>query len=237
MIMKLLAGTSGFSYAAWKGSFYPEKLPAAGMLAYYAKRLPAVEINNTFYRMPKIAALERWAEQVPGTFRFALKAPRRITHVKRLADCEAECAALLAATEGMHGRLASILFQMPPYLRCDLPLLEHFVSGLPDGLKAAFEFRHESWLDEAVFSLLARRDFAFVVSETDAGAPEAPWTASWAYLRLRKSSYSRAELVGWLGRLQTGALTEAQVFFKHEEEGVAPRLALELLELARAAEA
>ena len=229
MALRLLAGTSGFSYAAWKGPFYPPKLAAKEMLRYYAEHLPIVEINNTFYRLPSIAMLDTWAAQVPETFRFAIKAPRRITHIKRLADCAAETDALLAAVGTLGERLASVLFQTPPFLRADVTLLERFVGVLPQGLKAAFEFRHVSWLQEPVLALLGERNFALAISETDERAVDLPRTADWAYLRLRKTSYTSAELAGWLARLRAARLTEAQVFFKHEERGIAPKLALEML--------
>jgi len=228
--MRLLAGTSGFSYKEWKGAFYPEKARPHEMLAFYASRLPVVEINNTFYRLPKPEQLREWRSQVPTTFKFAVKAPRRITHVKRLADCGAEVEYLLGALREIEPQLGSILFQLPPFQRCDVPRLAAFAALLPDGCRAAFEFRHPSWFDDAVYRVLAERNFALVLSETDESAVAGlPWTARWAYLRLRKTDYSDAELTAWLGRLAAASLEEAQVFFKHEDEAKGPLLALELL--------
>jgi uncharacterized protein YecE (DUF72 family) len=234
--MKVLSGTSGFSYSSWKGPFYPPKLPAKGMLEYYARMLPAVEINNTFYRLPSAQALAHWAERVPQHFRFAIKASRRITHIKRLVDCGAETRQLLAATAVLGEKLGSILFQTPPHLRLDLARLDAFVGALPRGLKAAFEFRHASWFDDAVFRLLGERNLALVISETDEGSPEVPWTADWAYLRLRKSNYAERELAAWAERLLAASLAEAQVFFKHEDQGAAPNLALAFLQRFAASE-
>lgn len=225
--MKLYAGTSGFSYKEWKGPFYPEKLPAPDMLAYYSRRLPIVEVNNTFYRMPTAAQLAEWRSQVPETFRFAVKAPRRITHVKRLADCAEDVRYFLNALQALEPLLGSVLFQLPPFQRVDVPRLAAFAAELPEGLRAAFEFRHASWLaEERVAALLAERNFALVASETDDSGPvRVPWTARWAYLRLRKTDYTDAELVAWLERLADPRLDEAQVFFKHEDEAKGPLMA------------
>jgi uncharacterized protein YecE (DUF72 family) len=228
--MNLLTGTSGFSYKEWKGPFYPAKLPAKDMLHYYASRLPAVEINNTFYRLPDPSVLREWRSRVPDSFRFAIKAARKITHLKRLVDCGEELRFLLKAVAELQPCLGSILFQLPPFQKNDLPRLASFVDELPGDTRAAFEFRHESWFDEPVFALLAGRNFALVRAESDeTAAPDVPWTANWAYLRLRKSAYLGGELDAWLERLHAGRVDEAQVFFKHEDEGAAPRMAQELL--------
>lgn len=231
---RILAGTSGFSYKEWVGSFYPDKLPAKGMLQYYATRLPAVEINNTFYRMPNAAALEAWRSQVPSTFRFAVKAPRRITHIKRLNDCGDEVSYLMAALGAMESCVGSVLFQLPPHFKRDLDRLAAFLAVLPDGCRAAFEFRNGSWFEPAVFEALEARNFALVQSEEDdtPRARDLPWTADWAYLRLRRVAYSESDLAEWLARLRAAKLSEAQVFFKHEDEATGPRLAEQFLELA-----
>lgn len=224
--MKLYAGTSGFSYKEWKGPFYPPKLRADEMLAFYSSRLPIVEINNTFYRQPNAELLQAWRAAVPSTFRFAVKAPRRITHIKRLADCEAELQYFLTALHALEPMIGSVLFQLPPFQRCDVPRLAAFTALLPAECRAAFEFRHTSWFDEAVFSVLADRNCALVHSETDESGPlDLPWTARWAYLRLRKTDYTAAELDAWLARLRSSTLDEAQIFFKHEDEAKGPLLA------------
>src|SRR5690606_25091104 len=205
--MAILAGTSGFSYKEWKGSFYPDRLPANAMLAYYASRLPAVEINNTFYRLPSAELVAGWRAQVPAGFRFALKAPRRITHVKRLADCAAELDAFLAAAARLGESLGAVLFQLPPHARVDAGRLAEFAAGLPSGTRAAFEFRHASWFAEPVYDVLAEHNFALAISES---GPESktdlPWTADWAYLRLRKPGYDGAELRAWADRLRAAKL-------------------------------
>lgn len=233
--MRIFVGTSGYSYAEWKGSFYPAGLPAAKMLSHYAQQLPAVEINNTFYRLPKRSVLEGWAAQVPEGFRFALKASRRITHIKRLVDAESETGYLLRTVDALGAKLGVILFQLPPYLRKDLPRLERFLGLLPEGVRASFEFRHPSWFDDDVCTALRERDCALCIADTEAEAAAMTATAGWGYLRLRRSAYSDAELREWVHRLQAQTWDVAYVFFKHEDEAAGPRLAARLSELAGSA--
>jgi uncharacterized protein YecE (DUF72 family) len=231
--MQLLAGTSGFSYKEWVGEFYPDKLPAKAMLAHYATRLPIVEINNTFYRMPNAAAIQGWRAQVPDSFRFAIKVPRRISHLKRLRDCGAELESLLAVLADLGPCLASLLVQLPPHARCDEPALDSFLRELPAGTRAAFEFRHDSWLVPGVFALLQSRNAALVQSESDDKFQPLPWTADWAYLRLRRVEYTTGDLERWLARIAASGVAEAQVFFKHEDGATGPKLAAQLLALAK----
>jgi uncharacterized protein YecE (DUF72 family) len=229
----LRAGTSGFSYEGWKGAFYPEDLPAKRWLAYYAERLPAVEINNTFYRLPKASVLAGWAGQVPDAFRFSIKASRRITHLKRLSGVEEETGILLDALAALGPKLGVVLFQLPPNLKLDFERLERFLDLLAARVPAAFEFRHESWQDPKVIELLRARGAALCVADTDeAPAPELVATAPLVYLRLRRQSYAAAELAGWVAQLRAHAALDGYVFFKHEDAGVGPRLAAELLSLA-----
>lgn len=231
--MKVYVGTSGYSYKEWEGSFYPDKLPAAKRLAHYAERLPAVEINNTFYRLPKTQMLQTWAEQVPRDFRFVIKASRRITHVKRLKDAAEETAYLIDRVRCLEARLGAILFQLPPYLRKDIPRLKAFIEILPGDLRIALEFRHQSWLDDEVFELLGAKDIALCITDTDDG-PTSPITstASWGYLRLRRADYKHTDLQNWVKRLEAQSWPTAYVFFKHEDEGTGPKLAASLLEIA-----
>jgi len=226
--MNVLTGTSGFSYTAWRGSFYPDKLPEAQMLAFYAGKLGAVEINNTFYRMPNASLLERWAAETPASFRFALKSPRQITHMKKLVDV-GDAVARLAETAGVLGdRLGPILFQLPPFLRKDLGVLEAFLSTLatrPKGLRAAVEFRHASWLAEDTYDVLRRHGAALCVADSEEFATPLVATAGWGYLRLRRKDYDEAALRSWADRLRQEAWEETFVFFKHEDEGAGPKLA------------
>jgi len=231
--VNLLAGTSGYSYQEWKGSFYPDGLAAKDMLRFYGGQLPAVEINATFYRMPRTSVLEGWAEQVPDTFRFALKASRRITHLKRLKDAAEETGYLLDTSKALGERLGVILFQLPPFLKKDVERLEEFLALLDGGPRAAFEFRHASWHDDDVWAALRARDCALCVADIgDADATPFVSTASWGYLRLRAPEYPDAELEAWAERVGSQGWSDAFVFFKHEDEGAGPALAAKFLERA-----
>jgi uncharacterized protein YecE (DUF72 family) len=228
--MRLLAGTSGFSYKEWVGEFYPDKTPAKAMLANYATRLAAVEINNTFYRMPTAAASQAWRAQVPDSFRFAIKVPRRISHIKRLRACGEELRILSAALADLAPCLGSLLVQLPPHARCDEAALGAFLKEIPVGTRVAF--RNESWLVQPVFKLLESRNAALVQSESDETFEPLPWTADWAYLRLRRVVYTAEDLHRWLDRLAASGVAEAQVFFKHEDGATGPKLAAQLLAMA-----
>lgn len=231
--MNLYAGTSGYSYAEWKGSFYPEDLPASQMLRYYSQRFRTVEINNTFYRMPKAALLEAWATEVPPGFRFVLKAPQRITHHQRLKEVDDSVPYLLKVARTLQDRLGPLLFQLPPFLKKDCDRLREFLARLPREQLIAFEFRHQSWFDTEVFDLLGEHKAVLCIAEAenDLVVPFVS-TADWGYLRLRRPDYGDAELNGWLDRIRQQNWREAYVFFKHEEEGKGPAMARRFLELA-----
>jgi uncharacterized protein YecE (DUF72 family) len=231
--VKLWVGTSGYSYKPWLGKFYPERLAAKEMLGYYAARLPAVEINNTFYRLPKESVLQAWAEKVPDEFRFVLKAPQRITHVKRLKDAEEEIEYLFRVATAMRSTLGAMLFQLPPHFRKDVERLKSFMALLPLDRAVAFEFRHPSWFDDEVFACLREHNRALCLAEMDeTDNPDLIATANWGYLRLRRSDYSRADLTNWKERILAQQWDHAYIFFKHEDEGIGPKLAGEFLELA-----
>jgi uncharacterized protein YecE (DUF72 family) len=229
--MRIFVGTSGFSYAPWRGSFYPEKLPAAKMLAFYAERLDAVEINNTFYRMPTTDALAKWAAEVPATFQFVLKSPRRITHERKLADVADTLTRLHEVAATLGERLGPVLFQLPPFFKKDLPRLSDFVAQLPSGMRGAVEFRHESWFSPDVYDVLRARDVALCLAESEELATPVEETSSWGYLRLRRQDYGDAELATWAERVRARAWGSAYVFFKHEDEGKGPKLAARFREL------
>jgi len=231
--MNLYVGTSGYSYKEWKGSFYPEKIPAKDMLRFYSERLSTVEINATFYRMPQKSMLENWKEQVPGTFRFSLKAPQRITHFKRLKDTEEETKYFFETASVLDGQLGVVLFQLPPNMKKDLPRLEAFLNDLPQQLFTAFEFRHPTWFDDDVLEVLRSQDRALVVSDTDdMPTTHIDKTADWGYLRLRRVNYSEENLAEWHQRIREQDWKETFVFFKHEDEGTGPKLAALFLGLA-----
>ncbi len=223
--MEILAGTSGFSYKEWKGRFYPEDLAADGMLSYYAGRLPAVEINNTFYRLPRESVVEAWAEQVPETFRFVIKASRRITHFKRLKGAEDETGYLLRTVGLLGERLGAVLFQLPPNMKQDLERLDAFLSGLGDPGRAAFEFRHASWFSEDTYECLRSHGTALCVADTDEEDAAIVSTAPWGYLRLRKVDYPESALAEWADRVEGTGWERAFVFFKHEDDGAGPEMA------------
>jgi uncharacterized protein YecE (DUF72 family) len=228
--MRLYSGTSGFSYQEWHGAFYPEGLPAADRLAYYAARLPAVEINQTFYRMPRASQLAQWAAQVPDAFRFAVKASRKITHLKRLTDVGDETKYLIETARALGEKLGPVLFQLPPTLKLDLERFDRFLDHLPAGTLAALEARHGSWRDDAVFARLRERGMAWVITEDDEdGATDLVATAPWLYLRLRRTDYDRAALASWATRLRAAAPVQAFAFFKHEDGAVGTKWAMELL--------
>ena len=233
--MNLHVGTSGYSYKEWKGSFYPEKIPAKEMLRFYSERLSTVEINATFYRLPQKSTLENWKEQVPKNFRFSLKAPQRITHFKRLNEVGEDTKYFLDIAATLEDQLGVVLFQLPPNMKKDLPRLETFLSELPNQPRAAFEFRHPTWFDDDVLAMLRARNCALCVSDTDdMPVTYIDKTADWGYLRLRRVLYSEEHLKDWLARVREQNWNETFVFFKHEDEGTGPRLAAQFLQLAAA---
>jgi uncharacterized protein YecE (DUF72 family) len=216
---KLLAGASGYSYKEWKGSFYPADIKPDAMLAWYAQRLPTVEINNTFYRMPKAEVLEAWGAATPETFRFAIKASRRITHQARLkADQAADSVAFLYRNLAALGaKRGPVLFQLPPFLKKDLPRLDEFLHLLPDQHGAAFEFRNDTWFADDVYDMLKAAGAALCLSEREDNAPPPlVETAAWGYVRLRLETYSDGDLKQWANRLAATAWREIHVYFMHE---------------------
>lgn len=231
--MNLYVGTSGYSYKEWKGTFYPEDLPEKQMLRFYSEFFRSVEINNTFYRMPKPEVLERWAAEVPPGFKFVIKASQRITHVQQLKNADDSVSYLLRVAGTLKNRLGPLLFQTPPYLKQDLPRLREFLKAVSLDCRAAFEFRHQSWFEDEVFGILREHQAALCIAEAENDL-KIPFvsTADWGYLRLRRPDYGDAELRAWVERVEGQNWTDAFVFFKHEEEGKGPQMALRFLELA-----
>ncbi|MGH9369848.1 MAG: DUF72 domain-containing protein, partial [Thermoanaerobaculia bacterium] len=232
--MRLFVGTSGFSYKGWKGSFYPEDLPASEMLRYYAGRLSAVEINNTFYRMPRAEMLTHWAGQVPAGFVFVLKASQRITHQKRLKEAGDSVDYFFRAAAALGDRLGPVLFQLPPNLKKDLPRLTDFLANLPPGSRAAFEFRHASWFDEDVFEALRARGQALCVAEDEELATPLEATTDWGYARLRRQDYAREDLRRRAESYRSQPWRQLYAFFKHEEGATGPALARDFAEIFEA---
>jgi uncharacterized protein YecE (DUF72 family) len=219
----ILVGTSGYNYPEWKGSFYPSDLPATKMLPYYAGKFPTVEINYTFYRMPTPKLIAGWRTQVPETFRFTLKAPKRITHDKRLraAEVEQSVQGFITAASELGPQLAALLFQLPPNFKKDVPLLNEFLSLLPPKTTAAFEFRNPSWLDDEVYDALRARNIALCIADSETRETPMISTADYAYFRLRDEGYGDGDIAKWAEAATQLSATARDVFvyFKHEDEG------------------
>ena len=214
-------GTSGYNYPEWKGSFYPADLPASKMLAFYAERFTTVEINYTFYRMPTESTLAKWADATPPGFRFTLKAPKRITHDRRLRECGPLVQAFCGVAATLGPKLGVLLFQLAPAFRCDLGLFDAFLEDLPPGARAAFEFRHPSWLTDEVYERLRARNLALCIADSERQTTPIETTAGYGYFRLRDEGYTPAAIDGWADdiRRHQGAWSDTYVYFKHEEAG------------------
>jgi len=230
--MTLWVGTSGYNYPEWKGSFYPEKFPTTKMLPYYAERFRTVEINYTYYRIPNEKILAGWNRETPEHFRLTLKAPKRITHDARLRDCADLTGYFVDTARTLGSKLGALLFQLPPYLRKDLALLEAFLATLPAGVCAAFEFRHESWLDDAVYEQLRARNLALCIADSEDRSTPLELTADYGYFRLRDEGYGPTDIARWAHSIRdrTSACRDVFVYFKHEEQGKGPEFARQFIE-------
>ncbi|MEP7015773.1 MAG: DUF72 domain-containing protein [Verrucomicrobiota bacterium] len=231
--MSIWIGTSGFQYAEWKGSFYPEDLAAAKMLPFYAERLNTTEINYTFRRIPAAKTIDNWNKLTPETFRFALKAPQKITHWSKLRDCSDTMRYFHDVTSGLGEKLGPVLFQLPPTFKKDTFVLADFVNGLPPGTRAAFEFRHESWFADDVWEIFKTGNVALCLNETaDFAAPKIS-TADFGYLRLRREDYTTSDVERWaeFAREQSKSWKDIFIYFKHEEAGIGPKLAKQMADL------
>lgn len=225
--MDLYVGTSGYQYEFWRGGLYPEGLDKTEMLATYAQHFRTVEVNNTFYRMPKRDVVQRWADTTPEDFRFVIKASKRISHENPLSDPDS-LAYLFKVLEPLEEKLGAVLFQLPPYLRKGMDRLRTFLDWLPDEAPAVLEFRHTSWFCEEVYEALHARPAAMSLGDfegkgavlEDGLIPDVA-TASWGYARLREDDYDEAALERWARTLSKPSWARLFVFFKHEE--TAPR--------------
>jgi uncharacterized protein YecE (DUF72 family) len=224
-------GTSGYNYPEWKGSFYPEKLPAGKMLAYYAERFPTVEINYTFYRLPHETLVAGWAAGTPSPYKLTLKAPKRITHDRKLKDVGDLLRSFCHVAGTLGDKLGVLLFQLGPTFKVDLAVFDAFLADLPPGARAAFEFRHASWFDEAVYDRLRARNLALCIADSEKLSTPVVATASYGYFRLRDEGYVDADLDRWADviRLHQAQWTDTFVYFKHEEEGKGPEFARRLM--------
>ena len=225
MSHNVFVGTSGYNYPEWRGTFYPEKLSSTKMLAYYAERFPTVEINYTFYRMPTEKLLQGWYDGTPERFTFTLKAPRRITHDAKLRRCEETLQAFCRAATTLGPKLGVLLFQLPPTFKKDGDVLRAFLELLPEGTRAAFEFRHPSWLDVETFDALRARHVALCIADSEKMSTPVEATAEYTYFRLRDEGYQQADLHKWASTVKALPARDAFVYFKHEEQGLGPDFA------------
>lgn len=233
--MEFFVGTSGYSYKEWKGNFYPAKLSQKEMLRYYSERFSAVEVNNTFYRLPTEDVVRSWAEQVPESFRFVLKAWQAITHFRRLQNAEEETDDFLRVASVLQQRLGPILFQLPPNFKKDVARLDSFLRHVGGRAKLAIEFRHESWLTKETYDCLRTHSVALCIAEADElPAVSLTPTTNWGYVRLRNEAYTDDELLEWIRNIKSQPWVETYLFFKHEDARIGPKLATRFLELAAA---
>ena len=231
--MNIWVGTSGFQYAEWKGTFYPEDLAAAKMLPYYAELLSSTEINYTFRRIPSAKTIQGWWDNTPEGFKFSLKAPQKVTHFAKLRNCGDTLRYFYQVISDLEAKLGVVLFQLPPAFKKDAVLLGDFLKESPPGMRAAFEFRHPSWFDDEIFGLLKASNIALCVAESENLATPMQATADYGYLRLRREDYQAADVARWAEAIKAQASTwsDAFVYFKHEESGIGPKLAMQLREL------
>jgi uncharacterized protein YecE (DUF72 family) len=223
-------GTSGYNYPEWKGSFYPEDLPETKMLPYYAERFPTVEINYTFYRFPSEKQLAAWTEATPARFRLTVKASRRITHEARLKETGASVRSFCERVSLLGEKLGVVLFQLPPNLKKNLDLLDSFLETFPRGVRAAFEFRSDSWHDDAVYERLRARSLALCIADSEKLSTPIVPTAEYGYLRLRDEGYEEADIDRWAEVIRAQSWAETFVYFKHEEHGKGPEFARLLMD-------
>jgi uncharacterized protein YecE (DUF72 family) len=237
MSARILVGTSGYNYPEWRGTFYPEKFSTDKMLAYYAERFPTVEINYTFYRVPNEKLLAGWSAATPERFWFTLKAPRRITHDSKLQRCEDLTQTFCRTARTLGPKLGVLLFQLPPTFKKDVDVLRQFVELLPEGTRAAFEFRHASWHDAAVFDVLRSRNLALCVADSEKLTTPVEMTADYAYFRLRDEGYQPADIERWGSTIASlTGIGETFVYFKHEEQGLGPEFAQRLIASVKGAQ-
>jgi len=231
-------GCSGWNYAHWReGVFYPPRCPARRWLEYYAERFDTVEVNSSFYRLPRRDAVARWAEQTPPGFVFAVKVSRYVTHIKRLREVDVHLPLLLERIAPLHdaGKLGPLLWQLPRTFARDDRVLAEALGSFPSTLRHAIEFRHESWFARGPLDLLAEHGVALVVGDRPgAPGPDRPEpTAGFAFVRFhqgrrgRRGNYSDAELADWSPTLRAWASSgDVYAYFNNDWEGFAPRNAL-----------
>lgn len=234
--MDIWVGTSGFQYAEWKGAFYPEEMPTSKMLPFYAARFSTTEINYSFHRIPSGKTIEGWFKATPDRFKFALKAPQKVTHFAKLQNCGDTMRYFHQVICDLEKKLGPVLFQLPPALKKDTGRLAAFLDDIPEGMRGAFEFRDASWFDDEVYILLRSRNMALCIAESEKLSTPMVATAGYGYLRLRREDYQSADVARWTETIKSneGVWSDVFVYFKHEESGIGPKLASEMIErLAR----
>ncbi len=229
-ISEAWVGTSGFQYPEWKGKFYPEDLPASKMLGYYAEHFRTTEVNYSFRRIPSEKAIENWSKSTPDGFRFSFKAPQKVTHFAKLRDCEEVVNVFFEALAPMGEKLGSVLFQLPPSFKKDIGVLREFLSILPGKMRPAFEFRHESWFGEEIFDALNEANAALCVAEDEDLSTPFVATANFGYLRPRREDYTKQDIGKWAKSIeaQREKWSDAYIYFKHEEQCVGPKYAVQM---------
>jgi uncharacterized protein YecE (DUF72 family) len=236
---KIIIGTSGFYYADWKGIFYPENLAKAHFFDYYTTQFRTVELNATFYHLPRVKTVQHWYDAAPDDFLFALKAHREITHYKKLKDAKSSLYRYLHLVKPLKPKIAAILFQLPPSLKIDLNLLAEFLAILPSGYRFAFEFRHTSWQEQAVYDLLKAHQAAFCLNDFGKREIEPIITSNFTYMRLHGpdgrygGSYSDESLQRYANMLIKLAHHQKLLFvyFNNDTEGYAVENARKLQQL------
>lgn len=230
---RIWIGTSGYQYPEWQGSFYPDKLSKAKMLTYYAERFSTTEVNYTFKSIPSEKTVKRWTDETPDAFRFSLKAPQRVTHFAKLRNCADVIEFFMAQVGALGPKLGPILFQLPPTLKADVAVLADFLGATGSKMRAAFEFRHESWFAEEIFETLRKHNAALCIADTDDLATPIIQTADFSYFRLRREDYTTAELKRWAKEVKKAAdgTGDTFVYFKHEETGAGPKFGAEMAKL------
>jgi uncharacterized protein YecE (DUF72 family) len=231
--MRVHVGTSGYNYTEWRGSFYPQDLPTKAMFEYYSARFHTVEINYTFYRMPTTKTTGGWLAQAPPGFAYTLKAPQKLTHIRRLKDAQADLEFFCDSARVLGPHLASLLFQLPPTFKCDTARLETFLAGMPADMRPAFEFRHDSWLNDDVYAILAAKNAALCIADFGDKTTPLRATANHGYFRLRDEGYTTPDLEKWAAQLIDSGQqwNDAFVYFKHEDAGKGPEFAREFVEI------
>ena len=230
--MKLWIGTSGFQYPEWKGTFYPQKMPVSKMLPYYAERFATTEVNYSFRRIPSPKTISNWANATPDYFKFTFKAPQRVTHFAKLHDCTDTMEYFCDVISALDNKLGAVLFQLPPEFEKDVGRLNDFLATLPQHLQVAFEFRNESWFDEEVYGVLHERGAALCIAESEKISTPPIVTGKFGYLRLRREDYTQDDIERWadFAASHVGDWSDLYIYFKHEESGVGPKFAQQMID-------